>query len=50
MRAKNIVIAFAETVRFGWFSRDFFTAFILRRLECLCVITLRQLMQGRSCL
>ena len=37
MRAKNIVIAFAETVRFGWFSRDFFTAFIpsaFRMLVC----------------
>ena len=28
MRAKNAVITFVATVRFGWLSRDFFIAFI----------------------
>ena len=28
MRVKNVAITFVATVRFGWLSRDFFTAFI----------------------
>ena len=28
MRAKNVVITFVATARFGWLSRDFLTAFI----------------------
>ena len=28
MEAKNVVITFIATVRFGWLSRDFLTAFI----------------------
>ena len=28
MRAKNVVITFVATARFGWLSRYFFTAFV----------------------
>ena len=45
MKAKNVVITFVATVRFGWLSRDFFTAF-----ECLCIMTLHQVTRGKSCL